>query len=134
MTYPETTWLSPEFLQKVIHLREKQCGQSRQNDDLSEPFPITNSVNLVVIQTPPLLSIFFSMMLKQATDGMDGEDGAYVRYRLDGSLFILRDIHDHTKTQKRLIRTLSSRTTLLLSPTWSKLRSALHLALRTSLS
>ncbi|XP_076058860.1 uncharacterized protein LOC143035786 [Oratosquilla oratoria] len=46
------------------------------------------------------------MMLKQATEDLDDEDGVYVRYRLDDSLFNLRRLQAHTKTQERLIQDL----------------------------
>ena len=49
------------------------------------------------------LSIFFSMMLKQPTEDLDDDEGVYVRYRLDGSLFNLRRLQAHTKTQERMI-------------------------------
>ncbi|XP_076052873.1 uncharacterized protein LOC143032285 [Oratosquilla oratoria] len=45
-------------------------------------------------------------MLKQATEDLDDEDGVYVRYRLDGSLFNLRCLQAHTNTQERLIQNL----------------------------
>ena len=50
-----------------------------------------------------LFSIF-SMMVKQAAMDLDDDDGVYVRYRLDGifSLFNLRCLQAHTKTQKRI--------------------------------
>ena len=47
------------------------------------------------------------MMLKQATEDLDDEDGVYIRYRLDGSLFNLRRlVHGHTKTVEQLVRDL----------------------------
>ena len=47
------------------------------------------------------------MMLKQATEDLDDEDGVYIRYRLDGSLFNLRRlVHAHTKTVEQLVRDL----------------------------
>ncbi|GFS08107.1 hypothetical protein ElyMa_001266300, partial [Elysia marginata] len=45
-------------------------------------------------------------MIEQATEDLAPEDGVYVRYRLDGSLFSLRRLQAHTKTQERLIRDL----------------------------
>ncbi|GFN82465.1 nucleoside diphosphate-linked moiety x motif 17-like [Plakobranchus ocellatus] len=46
------------------------------------------------------------MMLKQANENCEDEDGIYIRYRLDGSLFNLRRLQAHTKTNERLIRDL----------------------------
>ena len=90
----------------VIQLHENQRGQIRLNGDLSEPFTISNGVKQGCVLAPTLFSIFFSMMLKQATENLEDEDGVYVRYRLDGSLFNLRRLQAHTKTNERLIRDL----------------------------
>ena len=97
----------PKFLNMVIQLQEDQHGQVRLNGDLSEPFPITNGVKQGCVLAPTLFTIFFSMMLKQATEGIvDDEDTVYIRYRLDGSLFNLRRLQAHTKTREQLIRDL----------------------------
>ena len=94
----------PKFLQMVIQLHENQRGQVRLNGDLSEPLPISNGVKQGCVLEPTLFSIFFSMMLKQATKDLDDDEGVYVRYDLDGSLFNLRRLQAHTKTQVRLIQ------------------------------
>ena len=96
----------PKFLQMVIQLHENQRGQVRLNGDLSEPFPISNSVKQGCVLAPTLFSIFFTMMLKQATADLEDDEGVYVRYRLNGSLFNLRRLQAHTKTQERLIQNL----------------------------
>lgn len=83
-----------KFLQMVIQLYENQCSQVRLNGDLCKPFPISNGVKQGCVLAPTLFSIFFSiffsMMLKQATVDLDVDEGVYIRYRLDGSLFNLR--------------------------------------------
>jgi len=94
------------FLDMVIQLHEGQNGQIRLNSDLSEPFPINNGVKQGCVLAPTLFSIFFSMMLKQATEDLEDDDFIYVRYRLDGSLFNLRRLQAHTKTHEQLIRDL----------------------------
>ena len=96
----------PKFLQMVIQLHENQRGQIRLNGDLSEPFSISNGVKQGCVLAPTLFSIFFSMMLKQALVDLDEDEGVYVRYRLDGSLFNLRRLQAHTKTHERLIQDL----------------------------
>ena len=97
----------PKFLQMVIQLHENQRGQVRLNSHLSEHFPISNGVKQGCVLAPTLFSIFFSMMLKQATEDLDDDEGVYVRYRLDGSLFNLGRLQAHTKTQEeRLIQDL----------------------------
>ena len=94
-----------KFLNMVIQLHEDH-GQIRLNNDLSEPFPITNGVKQGCVLAPTLFSIFFSMMLKQATDDLEDKDFVCIRYRLDGSLFNLRRLQAHTKTCERLIMDL----------------------------
>ena len=80
----------PKFLNMVIQLHEDQRGQVRLKSDLSEPFPIVNGVKQGCVLAPTLFSIFFSMMLKQATKDLDDDDAVYIHYRLDGNLFNLR--------------------------------------------
>ncbi|PFX32102.1 LINE-1 retrotransposable element ORF2 protein [Stylophora pistillata] len=65
----------PKFLQMVIQLHENQRGQVRLNGGLSEPFPISNGVKQVCVLAPTLFSIFFSIMLKQATVDLDFDEG-----------------------------------------------------------
>ena len=96
----------PKYLNMIIKLHENQLGQIRLNSDLSEPFPITNGVKQGCVLAPTLFSVFFSMMLKQATEDLEDEEFVYIRYRLDGSLFNLRRLQAHTKTFQRLIRDL----------------------------
>ena len=95
-----------KFLTMITQLHEGQLGQIRLNNDLSEPFPIKNGVKQGCVLAPTLFSIFFSMMLKQATDDLDDEDFVYIRYRLDGNLFNLRRLQAHTKTYQSLIKDL----------------------------
>ena len=96
----------PKFLNMVIQLHEDQRGQVRLNSDLSDSFPIVNGVKQGCVLAPTLITIFFSMMLKQATEDLDDEDAIYIRYRLDGNLFNLRRLQAHTKTQEQMIRDL----------------------------
>ena len=96
----------PRFLNMVIQLHDDQRGQVRLNCDLSEPFAISNGVKQGCVLAPTLFSIFFSMMLRQATEDLNDDDGIYIRYRLDGNLFNLRRLQAHTKTQEQLIRDL----------------------------
>ncbi|XP_064495874.1 uncharacterized protein LOC135405089 [Pseudopipra pipra] len=42
------------------------------------------------------------MMLQRATADLDDQDGIYIRYRTDGSLFNLRQLKAHTKTLNHL--------------------------------
>ncbi|XP_063615914.1 uncharacterized protein LOC134789139 [Penaeus indicus] len=96
----------PKFLSMVIQLHDDQRGQVRLKSDLSEPFPIVNGVKQGCVLAPTLFSIFFSMMLKQATEDLEDEEAVYIHYRLEGSLFKLRRLHANTKTLEQLIRDL----------------------------
>ena len=96
----------PKFLSVVIQLHEDQHGEVRFNSDLSEPFPIANGLKQGCVLAPTLFSIFFSMMFKQAMEGLDGDNAVYIRYRLDGSLFNLRRLQAHTKTLEQMLRDL----------------------------
>ena len=96
----------PKFLSMVMQLHEDQRGQVRKSNDLSEPFTIFNGVKQGCVLAPTLFTIFFSMMLQRATEDLGDEDGIYIRYRTDGSLFNLRRLQAHTKTLEQLIREL----------------------------
>ena len=106
IAYMERLGCPPKFLNMVVQLHEDQNGQIRLNSDLSQTFPIINGVKQGCVLAPTLFTIFFSMMLKQATEDLDDEDAVYIRYRLDGSLFNLRRLQAHTKTLEQLIRDL----------------------------
>ena len=117
----------PRFLNMVIQLHDDQRGQVRLNGDLSDPFAISNGVKQGCVLAPTLFSIFFSMMLRQATEDLNDDDSIYIRYRLDGNLFNLRRLQAHTKTQEQLIWDhQSSLMTLLLLHILREPFSALH--------
>ena len=90
----------PKFLSIVIQLHKDQQGQVRLL------FPIANGVKLGCVLEPTLFRIFFRVMLKQAMEGLDGDNAVYIRYRLEGSLFNLRRLQAHTKTLEQLFRDL----------------------------
>ena len=79
----------------ITQLHEDQSGQVTLNRKLSVPFPITNGVKQGCVLAPTLFSIFFSMMLRQATENLDDHEAVYIRYRLDGSLFNLETAGAH---------------------------------------
>ena len=95
-----------KFLNMVIQLHEGQRDQIRLEGDLSESFPNSNGVKQGFVLAPTLFSIVFRMMIKQVNEDLEDEDGVYVRYRLDGSLFNIRRFQAHPKTHERLIRDL----------------------------
>lgn len=68
---PQPLGCPPKLQKMVIQLHEDQCSQIRLNSNLSEPFPISNGMKQACVLVPTLFSIFFSMMLKQATIDLD---------------------------------------------------------------
>ena len=90
----------------VIQLHENQRGQVRLNGDLSEPFPISNGVKQGRVLGTDSLQHLLHRDAQQATEDLDDDEGVYVGYCLDGSLFNLRRLQAHTKMQERLIQNL----------------------------
>ena len=90
----------------VIQLHQDQKGMVRQGNDLSKPFVIQNGVKQGCVLAPTLFSLFFSVMLKNATSDLDDDEAVYIRYRLDGCLFNLRRLKSYTKTTQCLVREL----------------------------
>ena len=87
------------FLTMVIQLNEDQCGPVRHCSSISEPLPIANDVTQGRVLAPTLFSIFFSMMLQQATEVPDGKDNVYMLcYWAGSSVFNARRPQVHTKT------------------------------------
>ncbi|KAJ7426932.1 hypothetical protein WISP_11086 [Willisornis vidua] len=64
----------------------------------------TNGVKQACILAPTLFTIFFSTMLQTAMGDLDEENGIYIRYHTNGSLFNLRRLKAHTKTLNHLVR------------------------------
>ncbi|CAE1325327.1 unnamed protein product [Acanthosepion pharaonis] len=95
---------SPKFLNMIIQIHEDQGGQVRHIVDFSESFSITNSVKQGCVLAATRFIFFFSMMIKQAMEDADDEDGVYIRYSFDGGLFNLRRLKSPDKDQ--LIREL----------------------------
>lgn len=103
------TRMSLKFSQYDHPATEDQCGQVRHSNDLSEPFPIDNSIKQSCILAPTLFTIYFSIMLQWATVDLDDKYGVYNWYCTDGSLFDLRWLKAHTtKTVEKLIREMLS--------------------------
>ena len=102
----EKSGCPPKFLAMIIQLHEDQKGQVRYGQELSAPFPIENGVKQGCVLAPTLFSIFFSMMLEQAAPEKDIDDGVYIRFRTDGSVFNLRRLKSTTLTSEKLIHEL----------------------------
>ncbi|CAJ0938707.1 unnamed protein product [Ranitomeya imitator] len=72
--------------------------------DVSEAFPVTNSVKQGCVLAPTLFSMLFSAMLSDAFNNC--EDGTQVRYRTDGKLFNPKHLKAVTKVHETVIREL----------------------------
>lgn len=53
-----------------------------------------------------MFTVFFSMVLQQATEDLNDDDGVHIRFRADSSLYSLRHLQVHTKTMEQLFREL----------------------------
>ncbi|KYO19636.1 hypothetical protein Y1Q_0007546 [Alligator mississippiensis] len=74
----------PKFLTMVRQLHDSQIGQVKYNSNLSGPFLISNGVNQGYVLAPTLFTIFFTMMLQQASDNLEeGEEGVYICFLAD---------------------------------------------------
>ncbi|KAL8624073.1 hypothetical protein ACOMHN_019495 [Nucella lapillus] len=76
-------------------------GMVLSGGEASEPFDITNGVKQGCVLAPVLFNLFFTCVLSHSV--RDIEDGVYIRYRMDGSLFDLRRLSAKTKTIEKLI-------------------------------
>ena len=90
-----------KFVQIIRLFHDEMVGQVLHNGDASDPFKISNGVKQGCVLAPVLFNLFFTCVLKHATQ--DLERGIYVRYRTDGSLFDLRRLSSKTKTTLQLV-------------------------------
>ena len=91
----------PKFLTILRQLHEGQMSQVKHNGALSDSLPIANGVKQGCVLAPTLFSILFSLMLREAKEGL--MDHIFIRFRTDGSIFNLRRLLAHTKTIEVLI-------------------------------
>ena len=67
-------------------MRKEQHIQVRYNNNLLHPFPIINGMKKGCVLIPTIFTIFFSMMLTYAPEGIIDE-AIFLRYRFKSSLF-----------------------------------------------
>ena len=91
-----------KFIQIIRLFHDGMNGQVLSNGDLTDPFVISNGVKQGCVLAPVLFNLFFTCVLRQAA--RDLEEGVYIRYRYDGSIFDLRRLAARTKTLSSLIR------------------------------
>lgn len=83
-----------QFHHMVMHLHKDQRGQVRLHSNLSKLSSVIHRVKQGCVLTLNLLTIFFNMILKQATVSLDDEDGADARDHLMATC----STQVHTKT------------------------------------
>ena len=73
-----------------------------QNDDeFSDPFPVTSGVKQGCVLDSTLFSMMFSAMLTDAFQ--DGDTCIPIRYRFDGKLFNVRKLQAKSKVQTEVL-------------------------------
>ena len=89
-------WLPSKFTQIIILFLDDNDGQVLSNGEQSDPFTISNGVKQGYVLVQVLFNMFFTCVLRQSVENMD--EGIYVRFRSDGSIFDLQGLSAKTKT------------------------------------
>lgn len=76
-------------------------GLVLSNNDISKPFKISHDMKQGCILAPVPFDLFFTCVLNHAV--CEFEKGVYLKYRLDGSLFVLCCLNTRSKTLEKLI-------------------------------
>ena len=104
----ETIWVilsklgcPAKFVNLIRQFHDYMTGQVISDGKASEPFSISNGVKQGCVLAPVLFNLFFTCVLNHAT--RDLEQGVYLRYRLEGSLFDLPRLTAKTKTVKKTV-------------------------------
>ena len=94
-------------LTSVWHREQKRTLKTfwtpRLSTKVSRPFKITNGVKQGCLLSSTVFTLFFSMMLQHVTEDLDDEDGVYIRFRIDGSLFNVSPHKDKRETDHELL-------------------------------
>lgn len=77
-------------------------GQVLFNGDQSDPFKVSNKVKQGCVLAPILFNLLFTCILRQAMQ--DFEEGVYIDYCYDGSIFDLHRLSVKTKTLTSLLQ------------------------------
>ena len=99
--------VSHEGLWKIMAKSCQWCDSSmmlarvQNEEEFSDPFPVTNGVKQGCVLASTLFSMMFSAMLTDAFQG--GDNGIPIRYRFDGKLFNLRRLQAKSKVQTEVL-------------------------------
>ena len=72
-----------KFIAVVREFHDGMLARVQNDDEFSDPFPVTNGVKQGCVLAPTLFSMMFSAMLTAVFQ--DGDKGIHIRYRFDGS-------------------------------------------------
>ena len=97
-------WYScPHKLIQIIKLfHVNMTGQVLWNGKQSDPFKISNGVKKGCVLAPVLFNMFFICVLNYTVHGLD--EGVYIHYHFDGSVFSLHQLTAKSKTLTDLIQ------------------------------
>ena len=108
MVSREALWVIPSklgcpnmFVNLIRQFHDGMIGHVLSEGEASELFSISNGVKQECVLAPVLFNMFFIRLLNYAI--RDLEQGVYLRYRLDGTLFNLHRLTIKTKTVKETV-------------------------------
>ena len=90
-----------KFVNLTRQFHDDMTEQVLSDVEASEPFSISNGVKQGCVLAPALFNLFFACVLNHVI--RDLEQGVYLRYRLDGSLFDLRRLTAKTNIVKKTV-------------------------------
>lgn len=93
-----------KFIGIVRNLHDGMTASVRDQQELSDPFPITNGVKQGCVLAPTLFSMVFSAMLQDSFQNYN--TGINFIYRFDGGLFNLRRMQAKTRVEEVTVREL----------------------------
>lgn len=90
----------PKFVTMIRLFHDSMTGQVLSSGHVMDSFEISNGVKQGCILALVLFNVFFTFMLSHTV--LDLEQGVYIHYCLDGSLFDLRRLTAKTKSPQDL--------------------------------